>query len=58
MDMSDGRVRYARNGDARIAYRMWGKADTTVVFPRAGRSTASTASTASTTLLSGLGAEI
>ena len=30
--MSDGRVRYARDGKARIAYRMWGEADTTLVF--------------------------
>lgn len=30
--MNDGRVCYARNGDARIAYRMLGTGDTTVVF--------------------------
>jgi class 3 adenylate cyclase/pimeloyl-ACP methyl ester carboxylesterase len=32
IDMNDGRVRYARNGDARLAYRMLGNGETTVVF--------------------------
>jgi hypothetical protein len=31
-DMNEGRVRYARNGDARLAYRVWGQADPTLVF--------------------------
>ena len=30
--MSDGRVRYARNGDARLAYREFGDGDTTLVW--------------------------
>ena len=30
--MNDGRFHYARNGDARIAYRMLGDGETTVVF--------------------------
>lgn len=32
--MTDGRVRYARYGDARIAYRVWGDAETTLVSVR------------------------
>jgi class 3 adenylate cyclase/pimeloyl-ACP methyl ester carboxylesterase len=31
-DMDEGRVRYARNGDARLAYRVCGKAEPTLVF--------------------------
>jgi pimeloyl-ACP methyl ester carboxylesterase len=30
--VSDGRVRYARNGDARLAYRAFGDGDTTLVW--------------------------
>ncbi|OBK13333.1 adenylate/guanylate cyclase domain-containing protein [Mycobacterium asiaticum] len=30
--MNDGRLQYARNGDARLAYRLLGKGDTTLVF--------------------------
>ena len=30
--MSDGRVRYARNGDVRLAYRVWGDSDPTLVW--------------------------
>ncbi len=30
--MSDGRVRYVRNGDVRLAYRAYGDADTTLVW--------------------------
>jgi pimeloyl-ACP methyl ester carboxylesterase len=30
--MSDGRVRYARNGDVRLAYRQFGEGDTTLVW--------------------------
>ena len=30
--MNDGRVHYARNGDARVAYRRLGDGDTTIVF--------------------------
>jgi pimeloyl-ACP methyl ester carboxylesterase len=30
--VSDGHVRYARNGDARLAYRVFGEGDTTVVW--------------------------
>ena len=30
--VSDGRVRYARNGDARLAYRVFGEGDTTLVW--------------------------
>jgi pimeloyl-ACP methyl ester carboxylesterase len=31
-DMSAGRVRYARNGDIRLAYRVWGDGDPTLVW--------------------------
>jgi hypothetical protein len=30
--VSDGRVRYARNGDVRLAYREFGDGDTTLVW--------------------------
>jgi hypothetical protein len=30
--VSDGRVRYARNGDVRLAYREFGHGDTTLVW--------------------------
>ena len=30
--MSDGRVQYARNGDVRLAYRVWGDSDPTLVW--------------------------
>ena len=30
--VSDGRVRYARNGDVRLAYRELGTGDTTLVW--------------------------
>jgi pimeloyl-ACP methyl ester carboxylesterase len=30
--MSDGRVRYARNGSVRLAYREFGEGDTTLVW--------------------------
>jgi DNA-binding SARP family transcriptional activator/pimeloyl-ACP methyl ester carboxylesterase len=31
-DRREGRVRYARNGNVRLAYRVWGEADTTLVW--------------------------
>jgi pimeloyl-ACP methyl ester carboxylesterase/class 3 adenylate cyclase len=30
--VSEGRVHYARNGDVRLAYRVWGEGDTTLVW--------------------------
>jgi hypothetical protein len=38
VQVNDGRVRYARTGAARLAYRVFGEAETTVVWtPGAAR---------------------